>query len=74
MLSIQGLYDGKELKIFDAIQIDSPKKVIITFLDDPSEDISTQELHQIIDEGGAFDFLNDEQEDIYSDSDLKVKY
>ncbi len=70
MLSIQGLYDGKELKIFDPIHIDSPKKVIITFLEDPSEDISSQELHHIINEGGAFDFLKDEQEDIYSDSDL----
>ncbi|MCP5107465.1 MAG: hypothetical protein GY950_29020 [bacterium] len=33
---------------------------------------STTEIHQIIEEGGAFDFLNDEREDIYSDADLKV--
>jgi len=74
MLSIQGTYDGKELKTFDVIQIKSPKKVIITFLEDISDDITTDELTLIAQEGGAFDFLNNEEENIYTDKDLKVKH
>ncbi|MCF8370325.1 MAG: hypothetical protein K9H64_01805 [Bacteroidales bacterium] len=74
MLSIQGTYDGKVLRIFDKIQINSPKKVIVTFLEDPDEDFTSEELHMIAQQGGAFDFLDNEEEDIYSDSDLKIKY
>ncbi len=74
MLSIQGIYDGKVLKVFDEIQINSPQKVIITFLENPIEDINSEELHLIAQQGGAFDFLNNEGEDIYTDNDLKVNY
>ncbi|RLD61375.1 MAG: hypothetical protein DRJ05_02770 [Bacteroidetes bacterium] len=74
MLSIQGIYDGKVLKVFDEIQINSPQKVIITFLENPIEDINAEELHIIAQQGGAFDFLNNEGEDIYTDNDLKVNY
>jgi len=74
MLSIQGIYDGKEFKAFNKIQVKSPKRVIITFLEDISEDLSSDELHLIAQKGGSFDFLNDEEENIYTDKDLKVKY
>lgn len=74
MLSVQGIYDGKVLKVFDKIKINSPKKVIVTFLDDVDEDISSDELHQMASEGGAFYFLESDKEDIYTDADLKVKY
>jgi hypothetical protein len=73
-LSIQGTYDGKELRIFDKIRINSPKKVIITFLEDTEDDITTDELHLIAQKGGAFDFLDNEEENIYTDNDLKIKY
>jgi hypothetical protein len=74
MLSIQGTFDGKVLRIVDKIRISSPKKVIVTFLEDPDEDITSEELHLIAQEGGAFDFLENIEEDIYSDADLKIKY
>ncbi len=74
MLSIRGTYDGKTLKTLDDIKIDSPKNVIITFLDDPSKDLTSYELHSIAQQGGAFDFLDSEEEDIYTDNDLKTKY
>jgi len=38
------------------------------------DDIASLTIHQIVMEGGAFIFLNDPEEDIYSDDDLKVKY
>jgi hypothetical protein len=74
MLSVQGIYDGKVLRFLEKIKIHSPKKVIVTFLEDIDDDISSEELHQIASEGGAFYFLENEEEDIYTDADLKVKY
>jgi hypothetical protein len=72
-LSIQGTYDGNVLKIPDDVQIKSPKKVIITFLEDSGEDLTTSDLHLIVQQGGAFHFLENEEEDIYTDDDLKIK-
>jgi hypothetical protein len=79
MLSVRATYDGKEFKLRKKINIKTPKEVIITFLDpidnnSPDDDPNTAEIHQMVQEGGALDFLNDEREDIYTDDDLKVKY
>ena len=38
------------------------------------EDISINEIMKFEESSGAFDFLNDEREDIYTVNDLKVKY
>jgi len=38
------------------------------------EDISAKDLMKLSEKGGAFDFLNDVGEDIYTIDDLKVKY
>jgi hypothetical protein len=67
MLSFKAIYDGKELKFKDKIKITTPHEVIVTFLDEPDKNICFVEC-------GAFDFLNDPEQDIYSDDDLKVKY
>ena len=37
-------------------------------------EIETKEIMLLCQVGGAFDFLNDEAEDIYDDSDLKIIY
>ena len=74
MLSIKGIYDGKQLKLAEKIKIRSPKKVIVTFLDAVEDELSSEELHQFAQKGGAFDFLNNKEEDIYTDKDLKVVY
>jgi hypothetical protein len=79
MLSIRATYDGNELKLRKKIKIKTPKEVIITFLDPidssaPADDFNTAEIHQMVQDGGALDFLNDEREDIYTDDDLRVKY
>jgi hypothetical protein len=74
MLSIEGTYDGKQLKLAEKIKIRSPKKVIVTFLDAVEDDLSSDELHLLAQKGGAFDFLNNEQEDVYTDKNLKVVY
>ncbi|OQX79884.1 MAG: hypothetical protein B6D61_02810 [Bacteroidetes bacterium 4484_249] len=80
MVSVQGIYDGKYLKLFENIEVNSPKRIIITFLDEGSieniskDDIDSKYLHLIAEKGGAFDFLNNIEDDIYSDKDLKIKY
>lgn len=37
-------------------------------------DINGAEIQSLIDNNAAFDFLKADEEDIYSDADLKVKY
>ena len=74
MLSVKGIYDGQKLRLFERVKIKSPRKVIVTFLDTDSDELTSQELHFLADKGGAFDFLHDEKEDIYTDKDLKEKY
>lgn len=74
MLNIQGTYDGKKLILREKINISSPKKVIVTFIDFPEDEITSEELHLLAETGGAFDFLKNKEEDIYTDRDLKVKY
>ncbi len=74
MLSVKAIYDGKELKFAEKVQIDTPHAVIVTFLDEPGDDITSDAMQQIAMEGESFTFLQNPEEDIYSDNDLKVKY
>jgi hypothetical protein len=54
------------------VNVETPQEVIVTFLGQPND--ITREIYELAEEGKAFDFLNDPQEDIYTDNDLKVKY
>lgn len=74
MLSVRAIYDGKNLKFMEKVNIETPKEVIVTFLEPIEAEPAVAEIQQMVQEGGALDFLNDEREDIYSDDDLKVKY
>lgn len=74
MISVQGIYDGKKLRLFEDVKVRTPQKVIITFLDITEHDLTSQELHYLANKGGAFDFLDNKNDDIYTDNDLKVRY
>ncbi len=37
-------------------------------------DILSKEIYNLLEEGKSLNFLNNEEEDIYSDNDLKIKY
>ncbi|HBE01899.1 MAG TPA: hypothetical protein DC049_05415 [Spirochaetia bacterium] len=76
MIAVKAVYDGHNVKLPDSIHIHKPQKVIITFLEsDNSEDEQiTEDIAQLTAKSKSFDFLKEEGEDIYSDSDLKVKY
>jgi hypothetical protein len=79
MLSVRAIYDGNDFRLKRKISIRTPKEVIITFLepeeaDDEETDPTVFEIHQMMQDGGAVGFLDDDREDIYSDADLSVKY
>ena len=74
MLSVNAIYDGKELKLKDKIDIKGPHNVIVTFLDEPEDEMTSTTMHEIAMEGGVFTFLESPEEDVYTDNDLKVKY
>ena len=75
MLTVKAIYDGKKLKFLDKVSIKKPTNVLVTFLDDESDsEIAHEDLLRLAEKGGAFDFLNDPEEDIYTDDDLKVRY
>lgn len=67
-------YDGKNVKLMDKLDRIKPGKVIVTFLDEKDTEINNNEILIVAEKGGSFDFLNDPEEDIYTDKDLKVKY
>jgi len=74
MIAIKGLFDGKRIKLLEKVDIKEPQEVIITFLGASKDKTLYGEIYKLAETGGAFDFLNAPEEDIYSDSDLKVKY
>ena len=73
MLAIKGLFDNMGVKLLEKTNIRKPQKVIIIFLeiaDTSDNEITHEEIYKTAEMGGAFDFLNDPEEDIYSDDDL----
>ena len=74
MISVKALFDGKKIKLLEKIHISEPPEVIITFLGTSKDESLYQEIYKVSEAGGSFDFLNAQEEDIYSDDDLKVKY
>ncbi|HCJ78848.1 hypothetical protein HX99_06955 [Peptococcaceae bacterium SCADC1_2_3] len=74
MIAVKGLFDGKRIKLLEKVDIKEPQEVIITFLGTSEDKALYGEIYKFAETGGAFDFLNAPEEDIYSDDDLKVKY
>lgn len=75
MVSVRALYDGHQLQLLEKVNIHSTQEVIIVFpyLDSntPDDDISAIEIANMVQDSGALGFLANEQEDIYSDEDIK---
>ena len=90
MLSVRAIYDGKNIHFLENISFNEPREIIITFLnktdinldkinqyqmvDNIEYDITSNEIQALLQNGGALKFLANEEEDIYSDKDLKIKY
>ncbi|MBI2270808.1 MAG: hypothetical protein HYU69_10710 [Bacteroidetes bacterium] len=71
MLSIQGIYDGKKLKLSEKIDVHTPKKVIVTFLEE--EGWNEESLRNFSAQTNGLEFWENEQENIYQDY-LKPKH
>ncbi|MEX0811217.1 MAG: hypothetical protein WD048_03305 [Chitinophagales bacterium] len=63
MLSVKGIYDGKNIKALEKLPKNKKYKVLITFV----EEIEDSELREFSAQSDAFDFWNDPKEDIYQD-------
>ena len=82
MLSVKAIYDGNTLQLLEPIEIKTAQEVIVTFLHDvpgaivplPITEIDRSAIRQLIQHSTAFDFLKVDEEDVYTDADLKVKY
>ena len=51
-------YKGQEVEV-----------IILPFKNKPNEEVTSEELLKLAQAGGAFDFLNDPSEDIYTPAD-----
>ena len=66
----KALVDREELQRL----IDVARKVEEVELIDLQDDLPTEGMMRLVQEGGSFRFLEDSREDIYTLSDLKVRY
>jgi hypothetical protein len=72
MLALKGIFDGKSVNLLDAKIPLEPQEVIVTFLGEKSEKLN-EEIYSLLTSGNSFEFLNQE-DDLYSDQDLKIRY
>lgn len=77
MIAVRAIYNGSQVKYFENISVTRQTPIMVTFLEDEpllgDYEISGSEIRHLAEKGGAFDFLNDPEEDIYSDNDLVVR-
>lgn len=79
MERVKGKYDGKKIILEGPLKKRKPGDVIVIFTDEQNEepvfsDVSGRTIARYMDGNPSFDFLNEPEEDIYSDKDLKVTY
>ncbi len=64
MLTVNGIYDGKNVKLTDDVTENKKYRVIVTFMEEIDQD---SELRDFSGQTRGFEFWNDEREDIYQD-------
>jgi hypothetical protein len=65
MLSVNGIYDGKSVKITDIITEKKKYKVVITFIEELHQ--YDNDLRDFSAQTRGLDFLEDPREDLYQD-------
>jgi hypothetical protein len=63
----------RTIKLPDDLDIDEGTELNVILIGD-GEDISSYEIARYLESSKSFDFLKVEEEDIYSEDDVKVKY
>ncbi|MCU0404164.1 MAG: hypothetical protein MUE99_06400 [Chitinophagaceae bacterium] len=85
MLRVNGKYDGEKVVFESPIKNRKPVDVIVIFPEDDKEesimensvlmdDVTGRTISRYLDGNPSFDFLQEPEEDIYSDEDLKKRY
>ena len=67
MRTIRAIFRDGNLQPIDPIDLPENTPVTVALLDD--DDLSTDAISELARQGGAFDFLNDPKEDLYSEAD-----
>ncbi len=63
MLSVNGIYDGRSVKITDQITEKKKYKVVVTFI----EELPDDDMRDFSAQTSGFEFWKDSNEDIYQD-------
>ena len=64
MLAVNGIYDGRNVKLTDKVNEKKKYRVVVTFIEEIEQD---SELRDFSGQTRGLDFWNDEREDIYQD-------
>lgn len=64
MLAIPGIYDGKSILPLEAIPTQRKYKIIITFVEEITED---EDIRAFVAQPDTFEFWENEAEDLYQD-------
>ena len=67
MRTIRAIFRGGNLEPLDPIDLPENTQLTVALLD--RDDIPANAIAELARSGGAFDFLNDPREDIYTESD-----
>jgi hypothetical protein len=67
MKTIRAIFIGGSFKPLDPVNFPENTRLTLALL--AGEDLPTDAIGELARTGGAFDFLDDHQEDIYSESD-----
>jgi hypothetical protein len=65
MFALNGIYDGKLVKLLDSPLNNKRYKVIVTFVEEI--DLEDEEIRQFYAQPDGFDFWKCEEEDLYQD-------
>lgn len=67
MRTLRAIFQHGTLKLLEPIELPENARVTVALLEE--DDLSPDAIAELARAGGAFDFLNDPREDIYSDTD-----
>ena len=70
MIAVNGIYDGKSVRLLDDFTDKKKYKVVVTFLEEI--DSIDEELRDFTSQTSGLDFWNDSKEDIYQDYLLQI--
>jgi hypothetical protein len=64
MLAVNGIYDGKNIRLTDEVNEKKKYRVVVTFIEEIDQD---SELRDFSGQTKGLDFWHDEREDLYQD-------